>query len=78
VPNPVFPFFLLLTIKPMAEQGGEIYRRTIKLTTFVPPEGLERMTDVSTNMRLSPASVRPRCDFSRCHRTSILRVPTAR
>ena len=30
----------LLTIKTMAEQGGEIYRRAIKLTRFAPPEGL--------------------------------------
>jgi Mg2+ and Co2+ transporter CorA len=36
----------LLTIKTMAEQGGEIYRRAIRLTTFAPPEGLERMKDV--------------------------------
>jgi magnesium transporter len=31
----------LLTIKTMAEQGSEIYRRAIKLTRFHPPEGLE-------------------------------------
>jgi magnesium transporter len=36
----------LLTIKTMAEQGSEIYRRAIKLTRFVPPEGLELMKDV--------------------------------
>jgi Mg2+ and Co2+ transporter CorA len=36
----------LLTIKTMAEQGGEIYRRAIKLTTFASPDGLERMKDV--------------------------------
>jgi magnesium transporter len=36
----------LLTIKTMAEQGSEIYRRAIKLTRFVPPEGLELMQDV--------------------------------
>ena len=36
----------LLTIMTMAEQGREIYRRAIKLTTFAPPEGLERMKDV--------------------------------
>ena len=30
----------------MAEQGSEIYRRAIKLTTFAPPEGLELMKDV--------------------------------
>jgi magnesium transporter len=36
----------LLTIKTMAEQGSEIYRRAIKLTRFAPPEGLERMKDV--------------------------------
>jgi magnesium transporter len=36
----------LLTIKTMAIQGSEIYRRAIKLTTFAPPEGLELMKDV--------------------------------
>jgi magnesium transporter len=36
----------LLTIKTMAEQGSEIYRRAIKLTTFAPAEGLELMRDV--------------------------------
>jgi magnesium transporter len=36
----------LLTIKTMAEQGSEIYRRAIKLTRFAPPEGLELMKDV--------------------------------
>ena len=36
----------LLTIKTMADQGSEIYRRAIKLTTFAPPEGLELMKDV--------------------------------
>jgi Mg2+ and Co2+ transporter CorA len=36
----------LLTIRTMAEQGGEIYRRAIKVTTFASPEGLERMKDV--------------------------------
>src|SRR4030095_165935 len=35
----------LLTIKTMASQGSEIYRRAIKLTTFAPPEGLELMKD---------------------------------
>lgn len=30
----------LLTIKTMAEQGSEIYRRAIKLTRFHPPRGL--------------------------------------
>jgi magnesium transporter len=29
----------LLTIKTMAEQGSEIYRRAIKLARFAPPEG---------------------------------------
>ena len=29
----------LLTIKTMAEQGSEIYRRAIRLTRFAPPEG---------------------------------------
>jgi len=36
----------LLTIKTMASQGSEIYRRAIKLTAFAPPEGLELMKDV--------------------------------
>jgi len=36
----------LLTIKTMAEQGREIYRRAIKLTRFAPPERLELMKDV--------------------------------
>jgi magnesium transporter len=36
----------LLTIKTMAEQGSEIYRRAIKLTIFAPSEGLELMKDV--------------------------------
>jgi magnesium transporter len=36
----------LLTIKTMAAQGSEIYRRAIKLTNFAPPEGLELMKDV--------------------------------
>ena len=31
----------LLTIRTMAAQGGEIYRRAIKLTTFAPPERAE-------------------------------------
>jgi Mg2+ and Co2+ transporter CorA len=36
----------LLTIKTMAAQGSEIYRRATKLTNFAPPEGLELMKDV--------------------------------
>jgi magnesium transporter len=36
----------LLTIKTMAAQGSEIYRRAIKLTTFAPPEGVELMKDL--------------------------------
>jgi len=36
----------LLTIKTMAEQGSEIYRRAIRLTRFAPPEGMELMRDV--------------------------------
>ena len=51
----------LLTIKTMAEQGGEIYRRAIKLTTFAPAEGLERMKDVldqyETVARISAAQM---------------------
>jgi magnesium transporter len=36
----------LLTIKTMAAQGSEIYRRAIKLTNFAPPEGLTLMKDL--------------------------------
>ena len=36
----------LLTIKTMAEQGSEIYRRAIKLTRFAPADGLDLMRDV--------------------------------
>ena len=36
----------LLTIKTMAAQGSEIYRRAIKLTSFAPPEGLTLMKDL--------------------------------
>ena len=36
----------LLTIKTMASQGGEIYRRAITLSTFAPPEGLDLMRDL--------------------------------
>ena len=36
----------LLTIKTIAEQGSEIYRRAIRLTRFAPPEGLELMEDL--------------------------------
>jgi Mg2+ and Co2+ transporter CorA len=36
----------LLTIKTMAAQGSEIYRRAIKLTSFAPPEGLALMQDL--------------------------------
>ena len=30
----------------MASQGGEIYRRAIKLATFAPPEGIALLTDL--------------------------------
>lgn len=36
----------LTTIKTMASQGGEIYRRAIKLTTFPSPDGLALMQDL--------------------------------
>jgi magnesium transporter len=36
----------LLTIRTMAAQSGEIYRRAIKLTTFAPPNGLKLMNDL--------------------------------
>jgi magnesium transporter len=36
----------LLTIRTMAAQGGEIYRRAVNLTTFAPPKGIELMKDL--------------------------------
>jgi magnesium transporter len=36
----------LLTIRTMAAQGGEIYGRAIKLTTFAPPKGMKLMMDL--------------------------------
>ena len=36
----------LLTIKTMASQGGEIYRRAVKLISFAPPVGLDLMRDL--------------------------------
>jgi magnesium transporter len=52
----------LLTVMTMAEQGGEIYRRAIKLATFAPVEGLERMKDVldqyATVAHISEAQMR--------------------
>lgn len=36
----------LMTIKTMASQGGEIYRRAIKLTTFAPPEAVPLLEDL--------------------------------
>jgi Mg2+ and Co2+ transporter CorA len=36
----------LLTIKTMAAQGGEIYRRAINLTTFAPPQERKLMEDL--------------------------------
>jgi magnesium transporter len=36
----------LLTIKTMAAQGGEIYRRAIQLTTFAPDAGMKQLKDL--------------------------------
>jgi magnesium transporter len=36
----------LLTIRTMAVQGGEIYQRAIKLTSFAPDEGMKLMKDL--------------------------------
>jgi magnesium transporter len=36
----------LMTIHTMAAQGGEIYQRAIKLTTFAPAEGMKLMEDL--------------------------------
>jgi len=51
----------LLTIKTMAEQGSEIFRRAIKLTTFAPRDGLELIKDVldqyETVARISDAQL---------------------
>jgi Mg2+ and Co2+ transporter CorA len=68
----------LLTIKTMAEQGSEIYRRAIKLTTFASPDGLERMKDVLDHTRRFPVSASPRCGFSKVSPSSIVHVPTQR
>jgi hypothetical protein len=62
----------------MAEQDSEIYRRAIKLTTFAPPEELERMKDVldqyETLARISESQMR----FQHESPSSIMRVPTRR
>jgi magnesium transporter len=59
----------LLTIKTMAEQGGEIYRRAIKLTKFAPPEGLERMKDVLDQYEsVAPYQCGPDAVSAGCHR----------
>jgi magnesium transporter len=36
----------LLTIKTMASQASEIYRRAVTIIDFAPPEGLQKMRDV--------------------------------
>lgn len=36
----------LLTVKTMAHQAAQIYRRAITIITFAPPEGVEKMRDV--------------------------------
>lgn len=36
----------LLTIKTMATQAGEIYRRAVTIVDFAPPDGLRQMRDV--------------------------------
>ena len=36
----------LLTVKTMASQAGEIYRRAIRIVTFAPEDGLAKMHDV--------------------------------
>ena len=36
----------LLTIRTMAAQGGEIYRRAVQLITFAPPEAVDLMRDL--------------------------------
>jgi Mg2+ and Co2+ transporter CorA len=36
----------LMTIKTMASQGGEIYRRAIKLAAFAPPEAVQLLEDL--------------------------------
>jgi magnesium transporter len=36
----------LLTIRTMASQGGEIYQRAIRVTTFAPEEGMKLMADL--------------------------------
>ncbi|SER04039.1 Mg2+ and Co2+ transporter CorA [Microlunatus flavus] len=36
----------LLTVKTMATQAGEIYRRAVSIVDFAPPDGLQQMRDV--------------------------------
>lgn len=36
----------LMTIRTMASQGGEIYRRALKLVTFAPRKGVKQMEDL--------------------------------
>jgi magnesium transporter len=53
----------LLTIKTMAEQGSEIYRRAIKVTRFAPPEGLELMKEVFDQYQTVAISATHSCGF---------------
>ena len=36
----------LMTIRTMASQGGEIFRRALKLVTFAPRKGMKQMEDL--------------------------------
>ena len=67
----------LLTIKTMASQGSEIYRRAIKLTAFAPPEGLELMKDARPVRDRRPHQRFP-AGVSDGWPSSTARVPTPR
>ncbi len=53
----------LLTIKTMASQGGEIYRRAIKLVTFAPEQGLELMRDLLDQYERVASIAQAQLDF---------------
>jgi Mg2+ and Co2+ transporter CorA len=53
----------LLTIKTMASQGGAIYGRAIKLTTFAPAEGLKLMKDLLDQYKRVASIAHAQLDF---------------
>ena len=53
----------LLTIRTMAAQGGEIYRRAIKLTSFAPPSGMKLMKDLLDQYQTVASISQAQLDF---------------